>query len=130
MTELPHPILTTNNAEFVIPQPPRKILNKKQFYERWLALQLGNRPRCFESIPELLAKGTGIEKVSIRSKTPGGRCLYNVEVREIEAYCASHGVSDYDVVYQENLPDEILVMQGNVGLDSQGGVFFSFIARE
>lgn len=96
-------------------QAPR---NKREFYDRWLKLEFGNRPRCWATLDELTASGFQ-GKFSIRSRIPGGKLATQQRLGDKD-----HPTQD--VVYQESLPDHLLVIQASLGRDEQHGLWIEY----
>ena len=87
--------------------------NKHAFYRNWHRGEFGNTPRTWRSLRELEQSGyQGL--LSVRSKTPSGRMETNVSVRE------AMGRRWQDEVFQEKMPDELLVIQGSLGYEPTG----------
>lgn len=99
--------------------PAHAPLNKMEFYERWLNMHFGNRPRCWLSLDELKASGYD-GKFSVRSRTPGGRLQTKQSLEQ------QHSSIGDNVVYQESLPDQFLVIQASMGRDPFQGLWIEY----
>jgi len=86
--------------------------NKVEFYRRYMLGEFGNRPRTWASREELATSGYE-GRVTIRSLESGGRCLFQVPVE--------HALnSDGDCRFNESMPDDALLIQGEVCLREDG----------
>lgn len=83
-----------------IPLRPPK--NKAENIAMLRAGRLGNTLRTWATTEEVLA--AGVADCSVRSKTPGGPCVYRTPVADLKR--------DDGVYYNESAPDEFLTMQG------------------
>jgi hypothetical protein len=95
---------------------------KAEFYRRWFAGLLGNRPRTWGTPEALLASGyTGT--VSVRTVGPaGGKTRYNLTVSE-----AVEAARDWPgkPTFNESAPDHVLLIQGEV-TRSVGGLYLRY----
>jgi len=93
-------------------------MSKAEFYQRYICGEFGNRPRIWESLNDLLDSDYhGL--VSIRSLTPGGKCVYRMPVSELKN-CNAAEYPQGKVIFQESLPDDLLLIQGTLSRDELG----------
>lgn len=91
---------------------------KAEFYARYYAGEFGNRPRLFKNAAELVESdyhGT----VTLRDNIAGGPCFYGWDARHIRrgVYPPPFGPS---CRMNESMPDDKLVIQGNVWMSNCG----------
>jgi len=104
----------------------RDVLTKDDMYERWQAMEFGNRPRSWESFEEWNADWTYMGPVAIRYCEPDSkRKAYGVRVGKVLDTLRELGgeISKYRFSEQSNLDD--VVIQGEL-TDIYGGVLLSY----
>ncbi len=95
------------------------IRTKGDFYRLYEAGLLGNKPRTWGSVAEVLGSGY-VGTVTIRCRVPSHHAVkrYRVPAAELADVVrdlgAGAGLSESDFAFNESLPDERLVMQGEV----------------
>lgn len=91
--------------------------DKTEFFPRWKALEFGNRIGMWQSLRDLLESGYE-GTVTVRSRRPGGPCLYGVWVQDAASVSAElallHGFAVSELAYNESAPDQDLLFQGEV----------------
>ena len=93
--------------------------NKSEFYRRYLSGEFGNRARDWSTWPELRDSGfRGL--IGIRSLYRGGPCWYNVPIEKMEAGEWPDGCDPTRVNFSEMLPDQFLILQGELGRTYSG----------
>lgn len=93
--------------------PTRKL----EFYRRFRAGEFGNRPRLWATLDELVADAYG-GTVTARDMSPGGPCFYGVRPDDVRAGKAGFDPRGYR--FNESMPDEHLLIQGNAWRDAGG----------
>lgn len=87
--------------------------SKAEFYRRYLKGEFGNRARDWSSWPELRDSGfRGL--IGIRSLYRGGPCWYNVPRETMERGEWPAGCNPDRVNFSEMLPDQFLILQGEI----------------
>jgi hypothetical protein len=87
------------------------IRTKREFYRLWRAGVLGNRPRTWVTVDDLLASGW-TQPVVVRSTAVGGPTLYGISVASALAFV--------NATFNECLDDDALLIQGEVMRDVGG----------
>ena len=109
--------------------PPLKITSKAQFYDLWQQGLLGNRPRAWPTLEALGKSGyTGPVTLRYRGPAGGGVATTHVPARSVPAKVAewkSSGVDPTKLTFHESMPDEKLLLQGEV-TRSVGGLDLMF----
>lgn len=82
-----------------------EIRNKRQFYALWHRGLLGNRPRTWQTLGDLLGSGYALPVV-VRSMRPGWKTIYGVEIARVGA------VAPTDATFNELLDDDAILLQG------------------
>ncbi len=93
------------------------ITNKKDFYELWKDLSLGNRIQIFENVDEFLKSGFN-KKVSIRYREAGSKykAYYapaDKVLDQINSF-VEDGADRNQFVLNESTPDDCLIIQGEL----------------
>jgi len=93
------------------------ITSKKQFYELWKGLRLGNRIAVFENVKEFLKSGwTG--SISIRYREAGSPYkAFHVPAHKVldkVAEFVKQGANENLFTFNESAPDDCLLIQGEV----------------
>jgi len=106
------------------------IRTKADFYRLYEAGALGNKPRTWNRVEEVLGSGYG-GTVTVRCRVPSyqGMKRHRVPVGElagvVEALKRESGLGSGGFAFNESLPDERLVMQGEV-VRGSGGLCLSW----
>ena len=88
---------------------------KAEFYGRWFNGEFGNFPRSWNTLSDFLESDYhGL--LSVRSKTPGGPCWYNVDSKEVRKAVFTQS----NLAFNESMPDDKLVIQGQAWRDETG----------
>lgn len=87
-----------------------EIRTKAEFYRRWHAGLLGNRPRTWSSPAKLAASGWA-GRVGIRSAQKGGPCLCHLSVYQALMFAETWPCTP---TFSEAMPDDLLLLQGEV----------------
>lgn len=94
--------------------------NKSSYYRRWLAGEFGNRPRAWGHIDEL-EKSSYVGLVNIRSTVAGStKTTHHVPKSLCRAKLAELGLPIAEAKFNEAMPDESLLIQGELSCDHCG----------
>lgn len=91
------------------------IRSKIEYYRLWRAGVLGNRPRTWATLEDLLKSGWP-GPVTLRSTQVGFKTKYDLSIKEA-ATCASLTVG---ATFNESLPDDKLLIQGEAMRGERG----------
>lgn len=99
------------------------VLSKRGFYDRWRAMEFGNRVHSWDTIAEVNASGLP-GPFAIRYRTPGSPwCQYHIEKEKLQevadkfiALGANPALMEFSPMHKENR----LVLQGEVQRDHRG----------
>ena len=106
------------------------IRTKRDFYRLYEAGALGNKPRTWGSVEEVVGSGY-VGTVTVRCKVPSyqGMKRHRIPVPElagvVEALRRESGLGSDGFAFNESLPDERLVMQGEASR-LPGGLWLSW----
>lgn len=104
-----------------------KITCKQQMYDLYEKGLLGNRPRIWKNLDELMADTSYDGKVSIRYKDPAFQYkkYYVPKAQVPEVIAAIPAVVNHKLfTFNESMPDDKLVLQGEVGYTPFGFELF------
>lgn len=93
--------------------------NKVDFYNRYLKSEFGNRPRTWSTWPQL-RDSDYLGNVTIRDLIPGGPCHYGISSVDLREGNLPNNLDINKVRFNESMPDDRLVIQGNVTIDEHG----------
>ena len=96
----------------------RIVSNKADFYRLYSRGAFGNRALSWDSYNELV-KSSWRGKVCIRSKVgmKRGKVRYNIPfkgVRDMIGWFGRKGVAESELSFNQSMPDEVLILQGEV----------------
>jgi hypothetical protein len=113
---------------------PRPVNTKKDFYRRFQKGEFGNRSETWETYDEYVQSGYE-DFIVIRSKTPGGPCIYFLERKTVpKALETFHAKGYYDLNFSAQCPEQDTELKGEVCLTHRGlflrGSFSTLPMRE
>ncbi len=101
-----------------------KITSKSQFYDLWQKGLLGNRPQAWPTLRDLRASGyDGLVTLRYRGQGGGGVAATHVRADDVPAKVAelaTNGVDAGRITFNESMPDENLLIQGEVARNVGG----------
>lgn len=110
------------------------IRTKKEFYELYDLGFFGNKAKTWTKFEDFEKDGKH-KKVNIRVKTPGigSRSLYSLELQDIVPAITKlkeEGYPEHQIVFNQCMPDEKLLIQGEVMRTSQGYSLYYTLAKK
>ncbi len=102
----------------------KRILTKEEYYRLYENGLFGNKALTWSSFDEVLKSGWK-RNVCIRSRKPiaRNRVRYNISLKDIPQHIKDFeilGVPENDLAYNESMPDEKLLLQGEVMIHTDG----------
>ena len=95
------------------------INSKRDFYELFQKGLLGNKPKTYNSLEEILTSDYS-GYVSIRSRTkPSFKTLYDIAYHNIENTLNRFELNPNEVSLTEQIPDDKIIIQGEIMLSSK-----------
>lgn len=99
---------------------PSPVLTKTGYYKRWLDGEFGNKPLAWSSL-DALEKSTYRGKVNIRHVKPSSPHIrFGVPVSQCRQAIAEMGLPVEEFRFNEPMPDDKIVLQGEVCDDYRG----------
>lgn len=96
------------------------ILNKSIYYRRWLSGEFGNRPMAWSNLKDL-EKSSYVGPVNIRHIIPGSpHVKLGIPKSQCRKIINESGVPENEFKFNEPMPDDTLIIQGEVMEDHRG----------
>lgn len=103
------------DSEFKEPEPKAPVLNKNDYYKRYIAGEFGNRLKIWRTYWEW-RQSQFLKKIGIRNTEPGSRfCRYDiprVDVEKVVEEFLQQGCKAETMTFNEAAPDQDLILQG------------------
>lgn len=118
-----------------LPEPPKPVRNKREYYERYIAGEFGNRLQVWATYSEWRDSGFS-GAIGIRNRKPDSPfCRYDIPCRSVLSVVKEfelQGCALSDMTFNEAAPDSDLTIQGEfcINYDGQLALVYSHVKRQ